>query len=221
MLKSGATIWDLLFFRTPPKNRLSISPILEPRIQISSRNASVDLRLGCTFIVPNRAQLICLDPHDKQYEENKIRYMDKVYVHIGDYFVLHPRQFALGITLEWIHMPPDLGAYVVGRSGWGREGLIIATAAGVHPGYLGNLTLELTNLGEIPIKLYPGLRYAQLFLHDVSTKAVRRTKVAGEDNISPGSTFLGSTEPKSGRISLTEKEIIEGFKAQGRRGGSN
>jgi len=56
-------------------------------------------------------------------------------------------------------------AYVAGRSTWGRLGLIVATAVGVHPGFAGNLTLELRNLGETPLTLYPGQTIAQLFFH--------------------------------------------------------
>ena len=60
-------------------------------------------------------------------------------------------------------------AYVVGRSSWGRLGLIVATAIGVHPGFAGPLTLELRNLGETPLRLYPGQPIAQLFFHPVQT----------------------------------------------------
>jgi dCTP deaminase len=62
-------------------------------------------------------------------------------------------------------MPAHLGAYVVGRSSWGRIGLIVATAIMVQPGYKGSLTLELVNEGDTPIALYPGLRVAQLAVH--------------------------------------------------------
>jgi len=60
-------------------------------------------------------------------------------------------------------LPRDLAAFVVGRSSWGRLGLVVATAIGVHPGYRGIITLELTNLGEVPILLYPGWPIAQVF----------------------------------------------------------
>ena len=73
------------------------------------------------------------------------------------------------------------------------------------PGYNGTLTLELTNLGEVPLKLYPGERYAQLFLHDVGLK--KKTQGAR-------SSFLGSTEPTSGKISLKEKAIIKAFRSK-------
>src|SRR5262245_18868742 len=87
------------------------------------------------------------------------------YVRFGDKYILHPGSFVFGVTLEWLRLPGDLAAYVIGRSSWGRRGLIIATATGVHPGFKGCLTLALTNVGEIPIAIKPGMETCQLFLH--------------------------------------------------------
>jgi dCTP deaminase len=89
------------------------------------------------------------------------------HVRFGDDFVLHPRSFALASTIEWLRIPTDLAGYVTGRSSLGRRGLIIATAVGVHPGFTGCLTLELSNLGDVPIIIRPGMTVAQLFLHAV------------------------------------------------------
>jgi dCTP deaminase len=77
-------------------------------------------------------------------------------------------------------MPSDLAAYVVGLSSWGRTGLIIATAVGVHPGFTGCLTLELANTGVVPIKLDPGAFVCQLFFHICSpVSAVSESQFAG------------------------------------------
>ena len=87
-------------------------------------------------------------------------------------------------------MPDDLMGYVVTRSSWGRHGLVIATAIGVHPGYCGVLTLELRNLADVPLRLYPGQRILQLFLHDVdgqpSERRARLPSYAGETHLTPG-----------------------------------
>lgn len=92
----------------------------------------------------------------------------------------------------------------MGRSSWGREGLVIATATGVHPGYSGILTLELTNLGEIPLRLYPGIAIAQLFVHTVD---------ASGNGATEHSVFLGSTEAGSGNpISEKDRFKISHFK---------
>ena len=71
------------------------------------------------------------------------------------------------VPIEYLRLPSDLMSYVVGRSTWGRLGLIVATAIGIHPGFAGPLTLELRNLGETPLRLYPGEPIAQLFFHPV------------------------------------------------------
>lgn len=77
----------------------------------------------------------------------------------------------LGATLEWIRLPKNLSGFLTGKSSLGRRGLIIETAAGVHPGFSGWLTLEITNVGEVPIELKPGMEICQLFLHR-TTKSV-------------------------------------------------
>lgn len=109
----------------------------------------------------------------------------------GESYFLHPRAFVLATTLEWIRLPSDIAAYVIGRSSWGRRGLIIATATGVHPGFKGCLTLEITNVGEIPIAIKPGMAICQLFFHEVRgplTKSIDRSQ------------FAGSRKPAIGRI---------------------
>jgi dCTP deaminase len=92
--------------------------------------------------------------------------------------------------MEWMRIPSDLAGYVVGKSSWGRRGLVIATAVGIHPGFSGCLTLEITNLGEMPIKIMPGMQICQLFLHDVSTDSQNKDQ----------STFVGKRRPSLGAV---------------------
>jgi dCTP deaminase len=104
------------------------------------------------------------------------------YVPFGKEYILHPQSFVLGVTVEWLRLPSDVAGYVVGKSSWGRCGLIIATATGVHPGFKGCLTLELSNVGEIPIEMKPGMEICQLFIHRVDaadSKAIDRSKFNG------------------------------------------
>ncbi len=79
-------------------------------------------------------------------------------------------------------MPIDMVGYVLGRSSWGRLGLLIATATVVHTGYTGIITLELTNLGDTPITLYPGTRVAQLALHKININEREREERLKEFN---------------------------------------
>jgi dCTP deaminase len=83
------------------------------------------------------------------------------FVPFGDRYILHPGQFILGITFEWLKFPDDLAGFVTGKSSWGRRGLIIETAAGIHPGFCGCLTLEIGNVGPVPIPLIPGVEICQ------------------------------------------------------------
>ena len=89
-------------------------------------------------------------------------------------FVIHPGEFCLGRTLEWVELPDDIVARIEGKSSLGRLGLIVhATAGFCDPGWKGTLTLELNNLTRVPIKLYPGLPIAQLSFMTLDRPALR------------------------------------------------
>jgi dCTP deaminase len=140
--------------------RLIVSPLLDSDRQIGK--GSIDLRLGTEFIEIERRIATVIDP--LHLRVSQIWPRDPVFVSLGDSFVLHPGQFVLGGTLEFVHVPFDIAGQVLGRSSWGRLGLSVATAVVVQPGFKGVLTLELSNSGSVPILLYPGLRVAQLQL---------------------------------------------------------
>lgn len=189
-----------------PANSLVISPLLDLEKQLKPGTASIDVRLGQRFHVPLRAKLSQLDVLSPTHQADLFKYKDDTFVPIGDYFVLHPGQFVLGETLEWVHLPTDLVAFVVGKSTWGRDGLIIATAIGVHPNFSGILTLEISNVGEIPIYLYPGLAVAQLFLASVELTA---------ESVSPvPSAFQIQTTPRTRNVDIEDRDIIEIFRNQ-------
>lgn len=118
----------------------------------------------------------------------------KHYVPLGHDFILHPNSFVLASTLEWLRMPRSLCGYVTGKSSWGRRGLIIETAPGVHPGFVGCLTLELANVGEMPIRLITGTKICQLFLHLIDGKVTEVDQ----------SAFLGQRQPRLGKITSDE-----------------
>jgi dCTP deaminase len=150
--------------------------------------ASIDLRLGTWFLALRPARLTALSIHNPGPEAQLTK---SHYVPFGSAYVLHPRAFVLGATLEWLRLPTHLAGYVIGRSSWGRRGLIIATATGVHPGFKGCLTLELTNVGEVPIEIHPGTSVCQLCLHELQDK---RTETVDS------SPLAGMRRPTLGRI---------------------
>lgn len=146
--------------------RIFITPIISKSQQIGT--ASVDIRLGTEFIVFRRTKYSILDVLDETKEslESRIgKYQEKVYITIGEKLILHPQQLVLGCTLEYFRLPNDLIGEVIGRSSWGRLGLVISAATLVHPSFAGVITLELANEGDAPIALYPGVRIAQLVFH--------------------------------------------------------
>jgi len=145
--------------------RIKIDPWDEALVQ----PASVDLRLGDSFRVfhNHRASAIDLrDPPQHLTEEVKVT---------GDEpFVIHPGEFALGRTMEWVELPDDIVARIEGKSSLGRLGLIVhATAGFCDPGWKGTLTLELANLTRVPIRLYHGLAIAQLSFMALDAPAER------------------------------------------------
>ena len=150
----------------PIGERLIITPVLDFDEQI--KDTAIDVRLGNEFIITQKIAFLGLDPTKKEEIIRNIgKYQKRVFVKFHDPFILHPNQLVLGSTLEYISLPSDLCSYVIGRSSWGRLGLLIATATFVNPGFKGCLTLELENIGEVPLVLYPGVRIAQLILHTV------------------------------------------------------
>lgn len=177
------------------KFRLVIEPLNRGKLEKSS-STSIDLRLGTRFLSTKHSRSTVLDIEGKDNKDinKQKRLMESHYIPFGKKYILHPRDFVLGITLEWIKLPPDLSGYVQGRSSWGRRGLVIATAVGVHSGFSGCLTLELTNLGEVPIAIYPGMTICQFFLHEV------RTSIKTSDS----SLFFGRSKPILGSISLDD-----------------
>lgn len=137
-------------------DRLVVTPLLPGY----ASGASLDLRLGNTFIVFVRSTTAFLDPLLKDQDPRRVQ--RKMQLAWGDKFVLHPGELVLAATLEYLVMPADLSAQVVSRSSYGRLGLLTATAVEVHPHFHGCLTLELANLGTVPLVLMPGERVAQL-----------------------------------------------------------
>lgn len=164
---------------TDPKKRLVVCPILDVKDQLKDDQASIDIRLGFRFALISPSSVGEIDEFRKDGEPlSQIQglYREE-YVPFGASLVIHPHQFALASTLEYIRLPYDLMAYVVGRSTWGRLGLIVATAIGVHPRFAGCLTLELRNLGETPLRVYPGQTIAQLFFHTVEHEKIETESI--------------------------------------------
>lgn len=152
------------------RSGLAITPLIDAAKQLGE--ASVDLRLGPDFIVTRQATgLATFDPARVDEIIDRLRdYQDYVRRPVGSAFYLHPGEFAIARTLEYLTLPTGTSAEVVGRSSWGRLGLVIATAPLIQPRFSGTITLELANLGTVPMVLYVGVRIAQATLYDVGAQ---------------------------------------------------
>lgn len=144
-----------------PKRRIILTPIIDAQQQFGP--SSIDLRLGTRFKVVMNTRYTHIDPLSDEENIRRATYTGDVYIGPLKSFVLHPGEFALGSTLEFIKLPHDIAARLEGRSTWGRLGLQIHSTAGfVDPGFRGALTFELQNAGKVPISLYAGMRVAQI-----------------------------------------------------------
>jgi dCTP deaminase len=143
--------------------RLGITPYDPAMIQ----PASVDVRLDRAFRVFENHRYSCIDPAEEQPELTRL-----VEPTDGEPFVLHPGEFVLASTYELVSLPNDLAARLEGKSSLGRLGLVTHSTAGfIDPGFEGHVTLELSNLATLPIKLWPGMKVGQLAVFQMTGPA--------------------------------------------------
>ena len=172
------------------EGRIIIDPVNEQDIQ----PASVDVRLGTNFRVFRDSTSAFIDPANLDSDIT-----ESIDVEMGGTFVLHPGQFALGTTLERIAIPDDILGRLEGKSTLGRLGLLIHSTAGyVDPGWDGELTLELSNVANLPILLHPGMRIGQMCFETMSSPVDRPY----------GSPNLGSHY--QGQVGATPSHQLEG-----------
>jgi len=181
-------------------NPFVVTPSTNPKSQYSSN--SVDLRLGTSFLLNKTSGYTHISPEPELTHATGAgipleAFYQELFVPVGNNFILHPHQFVLAATLEYICVPFDYYALVLGRSSWGRLGLNIATATTVHAGFRGCITLELRNLGETPLPLKVGLRIAQLCLISVP---VRPTSDAHVGYFATLSKYIGPVAPEIPKI---------------------
>jgi len=144
---------------------LIISPITNGKLQIG--NSSVDIRLGSIFrhlkvVNQTHFDISNITKLKREIEE----YSEEIVLQPLDPFILHPKDFVLASTLEYLKLPLNLAARLEGRSTWGRVGLQVHSTAGlIDPGFEGCLTYELHNLGKLPLPLFPGTRIGQLVFY--------------------------------------------------------
>ncbi|MFH0829043.1 MAG: dCTP deaminase [Candidatus Kerfeldbacteria bacterium] len=167
------------------EKRISIDPLFPNAIQ----PASVDLHLGKIFLVFDTGRFTEIDVKKPVAE-----LMHRVEIGDDEPFIIHPNQFALGVTVERTSFPDNIVGRLEGKSSLGRIGLIIhATAGYIDPGNSLNPTLELSNISPLPIKLYYRMPIAQMSYHVLTSSA---EKPYGKTT----HKYYGSTEPQASKI---------------------
>ena len=174
------------------EGKIVIDPLkYEQQIQPSS----VDMRLGDEFKVFKVIRKPYIDPKD---EEDIAEYMESSTVPEGEAFIIHPNEFALATTQEYVKVPDDLVARVEGRSSMGRLGVTMHVTAGyVDPGFEGKITLEISNIGAMPVALYPGQRVCQLVFETMTTPAE-----LPYGHPKRNSKYMKQLKPESSRVKL-------------------
>ncbi len=148
--------------------RIVIDPMFDRNLQVQP--CSVDLRLGSRFALFKPSATPFIDPSEHDSSE----FTELTAVEEGHMFVLHPGEFVLGCTMERVEVPDDLLAKVDGRSSLGRLAILIhATAGFIDPGFRGTITLELSNVGRLPVALRPGMRICQISFETLTSPARR------------------------------------------------
>ncbi len=141
--------------------------VLDPWDPEMVQPSSVDVRMDKWFRLFDNHKYPVIDPAADQPDLTRLIEVDP-----SEGFVLHPGEFVLGSTLETVTLPDDLAARVEGKSSLGRLGLLThATAGFVDPGFSGHVTLELSNVATLPIRLWPGMKVGQLCFFRLSSPA--------------------------------------------------
>ncbi len=169
--------------------KIAVNPAM-PEEHIGS--CSVDFRLGNEFSIFEHSKHAFIDLRDK-VDISKL--MRTIVVPDGEAFILQPREFALAITVEHLELAPDILGRLEGRSSLGRIGIIVHGTAGLFdPGWSGRATLELSNLGIMPVALYPGMRICSMTFEELSTPSSMpyRSK--------PGNKYAGQQSPLASKL---------------------
>jgi len=175
--------------------RVKVEPFEPKMIQPSS----VDVRLDRFFRVFENHKYSVIDPSIEQSELTR-----EVAVTGGEHFILHPGEFVLASTYEVITLPDDIAGRLEGKSSLGRLGLLTHSTAGfIDPGFSGHITLELSNVANLPVKLFPGMKIGQLCLIKLSSpaqhpygSAVYGSRYQGQRGPTPSKSWLNFYQSK-------------------------
>jgi len=172
------------------EEKIKITP--EPDSDTQWGSCSIDFRLGNIFRVFEHSKYPFIDLKTKVDADDLMR---KVEVSDGEGFTMQPGEFVLAATHEKLELADDVMARLEGRSSLGRLGIIVHSTAGLFdPGWVGNATLELGNLGRMPVKLYPGMRICAFTFEQLSSPS------STPYSLKPSNKYAGQDGPETSRF---------------------
>jgi dCTP deaminase len=194
-------------FDVSDRRSLVITPLLYRRESDVFDADSVDLRLGCYFLLPKTLDQPFFSP-DK---ESATSLHVKVHVPLGRFLVVPAHQTILGATLEFIKLPHDVSGQVLTKSSVARTFIIVETAPWIHPQYRGCLTLEIANVSNTPVLLYPGRLICQLVLMHVATKKGAEGSRSGgpEEEAKPDTSYFGPVYPEAPKFRDPQDDLLK------------
>ena len=175
--------------------RVAVEPFEEAMIQPSS----VDVRLDKFFRVFENHKYSVIDPSIEQAELTR-----EVIAEDGEAIILNPGEFVLEYSYEILTLPHDIAGRLEGKSSLGRLGLLTHSTAGfIDPGFSGHITLELSNVANLPVKLFPGMKIGQLCLIKLSSpaehpygSAIYASRYQGQRGPTPSRSFMNFHQSK-------------------------
>lgn len=185
-----AILSDIDIKKALDEKKIIIDPLKdEKQIQPSS----VDLRIGNKFKGFKIITKPFIDPFDEVDLES---YMEEITISEKQPFIIHPGEFTLATTYETVKLPSDIVARVEGRSSIGRLGITMHVTAGyIDPGFEGKITLEISNIGKMPVALYPGQRVCQIVFETMTSPSVEPYGHHTRD-----SKYMNQKEPQVSKI---------------------
>jgi len=160
---------------------------------------SIDLKLGCYFFIPRSHRSPCFIPGIS----NPLHLYHEEYIPLGSYLVIPAHHTVLGATLEYIKLPIDVSGEILTKSSWARTFVTMETAPWIHPLYRGCLTLEIANVSNTPVVLYPGTKIAQLVL----LKTTSGEEANQKDSIE--GTYIGPVRPEPAELKDPESSLAQ------------
>ncbi|HXI42866.1 MAG TPA: dCTP deaminase [Bryobacteraceae bacterium] len=174
------------------------SLVITPRVRPEDFDEdSVDLRLGCYFLLPKRSP----EPYFAPDKETATSLHVKVHVPLGEYLVIPAHETVLGATLEFIKLPFDASGEILTKSSVARTFIVVETAPWIHPEYRGCLTLEIANVSNTPVLLYPGRPIGQLVLLKAARRHKKSAKLKG--------SYFGPVAPEPPIFRNPEDELFD------------